>query len=469
MKLFLLFFTLFSLYGEDVVSFKSDESSYRVYNDVKGLRVDKKMGDYALVSALSDQDALNWAKKFKIVEMGGVDNPKATKDFLKKRGILNIPYHIGYDWMPAFYYYTSGNNREFVKWLYKNRFTTTLNPDGPFIHCKENGYDWCRDYFYDWGNEDLLNKRVDDLCQSMKKSGFNGLFFDWAPGIFIKSKKFKKMHETFKKRHPQKIYVKQVGKFYKKLKDKGIFFVTNQAFRNEKYLLKYITYDMTESYITTDKKSGKKIRIEGRGWVDNFKVTNYFPIYKDSTGIKDSLHFINLLTKYKKRYKKSGFKNFIYLNYLAPEYEKVYPSFPVYRLKKPKNGIYFSYAMAKLTDNIVYAEVTFDKRLERDDIYFYDLGKVLGESYEKIGAIDGYVRFYTKGFVLVVNPHKDRIFLTIKSKYIPKNRYIYDAYNDSWLKSGSSSSLTVKLDFQRDIFTKQPLPLGRVYLYNAIN
>ncbi len=440
------------------------ENNYKIIKFIKG-RLATKKGEYVLASLFEDEQ-LDWAKKFDIAELGGVDDIHVTLNLLKKKRALGIKYHIGYDWMPAFYHYTSGKNRKFVDWLYLNKNKTILNPNGPFLHCKKNGYDWCEDFYYDYGDKKLFAKRVDDLVMSMKSKGFNGVFFDWASGGFILSKEYKSMQKTFAKRHPKKNYLKLVGKFYEKLKKRGVFVVTNQAFRKEKYLLRHVAYDMTESYITTDKKRKLRIQLAGKGWVDSIKVTNYFPIYKNSKSLKDSLHFIDLLTSYKKKYRKYGFKNFIYLNYIAPEYEKVYASASLYRIKKPKNAIYFSYAMGKLTDNIVYAEISMNRKLERDDIYFYDLGKPLGDNYIKLDSLkEGYVRFYHNGFVLASNANKKDLFLKLVSNFIPKNRKIYDAYNDIWLQS-KNNTLVIKLDYKKDSFSEKNLPLGRVFIYN---
>ena len=446
-------------------SVKVDKNQYKEVEKPKGIKILKKRGSYTLASMFRDNGEIQWAKKFDIVELGGVDDIHITYQMLKNRGVFGIKHHIGYDWMPAFYYYTSGKNRNFVDWLYKYKEKATLNPNGPFLHCEENGYDWCRDYYYNFGDKKVFNKRVDTLIEDMKKRGFNGLFFDWASGRFLLSKEYLNLKKYFEKLNPKKNYFETIGKFYKTLKDRGVFVVTNQAFRKEKYLLKYVTYDMTESYITTDAKKKIKIQIAGKGWVDTIRVTNYYPIYKNSKTLKDSLHFIDLLTGYKEKYKKYGFKNFIFLNYLAPIYERVYDSALLYREKKPKNAIYFGYAMAKLTNNIVYGEISNNRDLERDDIYFYNLGKPLGKNYKKLKNLNVYIRFYTKGFVLASAAYKDDKYLKLISNFIPTNRYTYDTYNDIWLQT-KDSSITIKLDFKKDNFSHKFLPTGRVYLYN---
>lgn len=427
-------------------------------------KIDKKKGEFAMASFFGEPSELQWAKQFGIVELGGVDDKRMSYKNIEKAGLLSIEHRLGYDWMPAFYYYLSGENRSIVDWLYRNKKSTTLNPNGPFLHCEENHYDWCHDYYYNLGNQEVFNKKIEQLQADMKSSGLNGLFFDWADGGYIDEAKHKTILDNFKRLNPHKNYYEIVGDLYKKLKELGIFFITNQAFRQEEYLLPHVKYDMTESYITSTKDEKRSIQIEGKGWVENIQTTNYFPIYTNSKTIDDSIKYIDLLTTYKQKYKNDGFMNFIYLNYLGPKYEALYPSSKVYRLSEPKNGIYYGYAMGKLTDNIVYAQVLYDAKLEKDDIYFYDLGKPLGKSYEKVGAVHGYIRFFTKGFVLVSSPYTGERYLKISSKWLDKKSLIYDAYTKSWIK-GFRGGVTVKLEYEKDGLDNMPLPLGRVYLY----
>ncbi len=439
------------------------KEQYKVYRKHKG-KVTHKKGEYTIISLFSNDNEIEWAKMFDMVEMGGVDDMNIKKNTLKNKQLLSINRRIGYNWMPAFYYYTKSKNRDFVDWVYNNRQRTTLNPNGPFLHCKKNGYDWCRDYYYNYGDKELFKKRVEDLIYDMRSKGFNALFFDWASGSFLLSKEYAKMRKNFQKLNPNKNYFELIGNFYKTLKNNGVFIVTNQAFRKEKYLLKYVNYDMTESYTTTDTTKKIKIQIAGVGWRDSIKTTNYYPIYKNSKTIKDSLHFMDILDSYKKKYKKYGFKNFIYMNYIAPRYKRVYESFPLYKEVKPKNAIYYSYATAKLSNNLVYAEIPENRALERDEIYFYDLGKPLGKKYKKLDAINAYVRFFSNGFVLSSEAYSKTKYIKIDSRYIPANRYIYDAYDNVWMKS-NNHSLVIKISYIKDEFTKKSLPAGRVFLY----
>lgn len=463
-SLVLLFMSVISEAKSTSNSMLINKYDYKILEIANDLNISKKKGDYTLASPFGDESEMNWAKRFNIVELGNVEDQDVTYALLNKKGLLHVTHPIAYDWMPAFYYYTEGKNRAFVDWLYKNRNITTLNPEGPFVHCRENHYEWCQDYYYNLANEEVMQKRVNDLLANMKLRGFRGLFFDWASGSYIEEEAYNPMLQNFKKLKTHKSYFDFVSKFYQKLKDSNIFVITNQGFRKAKYILPFVQYDMTESYITTDVRKKIKIQLVQKGWVDSVMVTNYYPIYDNSKDLKDSLKFIDLLSTYRKKYKKFGFKNFIYLNYLAPDYKKVYESSLLYEMVKPKNGIYFSYAMAKLADSMVYAQVTQNRKLERDEVYFYDLGKVLGKTYEKLDAIDGYIRFYEKGFVLVSKAYSKELYLKISSQYLKRNAKVYDTYNKRGLKV-SQQTITVDLKFQKESFTQKYLPLGRVYLY----
>lgn len=434
-------------------------SQYKLTTSTKKITLIK--GAYATAVPFEKEHNVAWIKRFNIVQAGGVNDNDITPDVLKDKGILESDYHIGYDWMPAFYNYTSGHNRQFVSYIVQNKESMTLNPQGPFTHCKRNAYDWCEDYYYNYFDETLLETRVNKLVAAINKKGYNGVFFDWASTKFLVEPENKSMKEYIAKHYPKKSYLEAVKKFYTMLQKRGVFVVTNQAFRDNE-LLASVDYDMTESYITSVKKLNTAITLKGKGKVQSIDLTRYYPIYANSTTIEDSLNFLNLLDSYKKKYKKSGFKNFIYMNYLAPKYVEI--SKNIYKETEPKNAIYYGYAMGKLTDSVVYGEVQVDRSLERDEVYFYDLGKPLDEEYQKMANMKGYIRFFQKGFVLASNAYSKTQYLQVTSKHIPLNRSIYDAYNKVWLKN-DEQSVTVKLSYEKSPFEEKNSPLGRVYLY----
>ncbi len=435
-----------------------DATAFKL-SDTKGI-IHYVKGAYATGVPFSKEYDKNWIEKFQIVQVGGVNDADITPQVLRKKGVLKSKYHIGYDWMPAFYYYTSGVNRDFVQYLLAEKEQSTLNPEGPFVHCKHNGYAWCEDYYYNYFDKNTFNARVDNLVAHLKKKAYNGVFFDWASSKFLSEPENKMMYNFVKTHYPKQSYLEQVHKFYTALHKRGVFIVTNQAFRDNA-LLASVDYDMTESYITTVEKFQGSMQIDGKN-VKETDITRYYPIYANSQTIDDSLSFLKLLDSYKKKYRKDGFKNFIYMNYLAPKYVVIASG--QYKTVKPKNAIYYGYAMGKLTASIVYGEVQQNRVLERDEIYFYDLGKPLGNTYQPLNALHGYIRFFEKGFVLVSSAYKRRKFIKVFSDFIPKKEKIYDAYNNKWLLN-SREGVVIELDFEKDVFTKKSLPLGRVFLY----
>ncbi len=417
-------------------------------------------GEYATGVPFSKDYDRTWIEKFRIVQVGGVNDADITPNVLKEKGVLKSKYHIAYDWMPAFYYYTSGGNRAFVQQLLTEKTRTTLNPQGPFVHCKRNAYTWCKDYYYNYFDVDTLNLRVENLVSDLREKAYNGVFFDWASSKFLSEPENKMMYDFVITHYSQQSYREQVQKFYTALHNRGVFIVTNQAFRDD-MLLASVDYDMTESYITTVEKFQESMQIDGKN-VKGTDITRYYPIYANSQTIDDSLSFLNLLDSYKKKYEKDGFKNFIYMNYLAPKYIKI--ASKKYKTVKPKNAIYYGYAMGKLTASIVYGEVQQNRVLERDEIYFYNLGKPLGKTYQKLTALHGYIRFFEKGFVLVSSAYKTKKFIKVFSKFLPKKDKVYDAYNKKWLVN-SDEGVVIELNFEKNIFTQKSLPLGRVFLY----
>jgi len=394
-----------------------------------------KKGDFATIR----NNDIKWAEKFKIIEVG--DSKFKTNNI-----------KLFYDWLVGFYFFKNNHNTPFVNEMLLHKKEWTLNPYGPFIHCSKNGYYWCREYYYNFGNREVINKKINYLKKIVTNGDFNGIFFDWAYGGGLYQKEYNQIHTYFKELNPFKTYLQTIEDFYKKLKQEGVFFVTNQAFRKES-LLKFTSYDMTESYITTIKYISKRIMIDNQGIFEKVPITNYYPI--DNKTLKATLFYIDKLTKLKRKYKKYGFKNFIFLNYLAPKFERIYPSQPLYKIVTPKNGIYFAFAMAKLTNNIEYAEVAQNPSLEKDEIYFYDLGEPLDNNYTKLKNLKIYVRYYTNGFVLVSDSYKKDKTISLKIK-----KPFYDIYNKRWINNSK-----IRLNYETDTFTNHKLPLGRVFVY----
>ncbi len=423
---------------------------------LKGFLPTKK-GDYATVNP--GRPSLIWAGRFSLVEGGGPgDLSMNFVEELRSRGTEVIFYR----WFPADYHYLYGGRDDpLMKWAYENRRTATLNPEGPFPHCQESGYDWCQDFYFDLGNPSVRKKLVDYLHGLLSHGLYSGIFFDWASGVFILEEPYLPMRENFRIKHPGASYLLEVVKTYELLRKtvgKKVI-VTNQAFRNPG-ILAWVDYDMTESYGTGSEYLGKVLRVEGRGVVE-VPQTLYYPVSPDPLrgSLKDTLQYLDYLWKLRKKAPVS-FKNFIYLNYAAPEFKEVSPG--LYRALTPRNAIFFGYCVAKLRGFISYTEVPFDRSLERTDLYFYDLGKPRGKAYEKIPG--GFVRFYTGGFV-VVGEWEEPVKICLTSPLLRENAVVYDLYENSWAGRVKDRSLCITIRPEKDPLRGEAAPSGRVFLY----
>ncbi len=415
-----------------------------------------KKGDYATLDL--DRPSLAWARRFSMVEAGGPG--ELSEDLiiqLRSSGTRVIFYR----WFPADYHYMDGEDDPLMQWAYTNRNFATLNPDGPFPHCEESGYDWCQDYYFDFGNDRVRRRFVNYLMEILAKGLYDGIFFDWASGVFINEEIYSPMRVTFRLRHPETSYLRAVAETYRLLRHRvndGLI-VTNQGFRNPA-VLTFVDYDMTESYGTGSEYFGKVLRVEGRGVV-SIPQTVYYPVSPDPLkgSLKDTLFYLDYLWNLK--LKAGGrFKNFIYMNYAAPEFREVSPG--LYRATFPKGAIFFGYSVAKLRGFISYTEIPFDRSLEKTDLYFYDLGKPRGDSYEKVKG--GFVRYYTGGLV-VVGEWERPVNLCLNSPFLREKALVYDLYRKTWAGRVKNHSICVRIEPEPDNLRGKSAPSGRVFLY----
>ncbi|NPA54432.1 MAG: hypothetical protein GXO21_07175 [Aquificae bacterium] len=449
----------------------SSDSGSNQENNIQTPKITKIKGEFSTGNVFSN-DSLEWASNFRIVEIGDyLDIKPSHIQFLKSKGVEKV---FAYEWMPAGYHYIDGEDNPFMAWVYQNREITTLNPNGPFPHCQEMGYSWCEDYYYDLANNEVVDRRISFLKNNTLNKGIDGIFFDWGSGIYIEEDIYKPMKDRFFQLHPQGDYFQAVSDFYRKLKEEGLSVFTNQGFRKAQYHLPVVDYDMTESYITTDYSLSKQAWIEykddqGKTVLEkiDIPITAYYPVSEDilNGSLEDTAYYIDYLNSLKKQYGGNNFKKFVYVNYVAPDLEKIgeKENLPVYKAVVPKNALFFSYAMGKISGEIVYTEVPLDHSLERIDVYFYDLGEPLEETYQKIEN-QKYIRFFSNGFVLAGLWEKQET-ITISSKNL-KNGFVYDLYNKNWLKI-DNNTLEVQMKPYFDKLQNKIVPIGRVFIYSS--
>jgi len=389
------------------------KDEYKPFYDKEG-SYPTSIGFYATARAW-EKDSLHFAKHFYIAEVGGFNDLQGVnfKGFRKK---------IAYVWLAGFYLHETEDN-PFARWAYLHKEKTTLNP-----HYMPNS----ADFYYDLCNEEVVERRVAYLLQQVRMYGLDGLFFDWANEEYLYEKKFLPLLRAFKRRHPEKAFRHCIGNFLSKLKQKGILIVTNQAYRNPE-LLAYTHYDMTESYIATNEKSQ-----------NGYEVTRFVPI-------KEIIHYFTYLSKLKKHYRAFGFKNFIYMNYLAPLFTKGIAL-------APTKNLHYVYAMTRLSDFIPFIEVPYDHSLERDTIYFANLGEPLGASWQK-GKI--LWRQYRNGLVLIHPPISRARYLKLSTL---KDGYLFDFGERVWLRV-EKGEVVIKITPNCD--NEGCHHIGKVFIYES--
>ncbi|BCD61236.1 hypothetical protein NitYY0826_C0069 [Nitratiruptor sp. YY08-26] len=364
-----------------------------------------------------DRD-LAFVEPFEIVELGGIADllGKDLHDFNKI---------VAYEWSAGFY---KDEINPLITWVKKHPQTLLYNKPN-----KEGAY------FYDMCNEDLVQKRFSYLLAQKHKLGIVGYFFDWANEEFLHEKAFAKYQERFKKKHPHGSYAKCLQRFFQKLRNAGLLIITNQAYRNEN-LLESVDYDMCESYMTQVDNTSAMANIEDT--LSLIPTTIFVPL-------DEVFDYFKTFSQLKKKY---HFKQMIYLNYAAPIFEA---KGDLLVAKKPRDIIYYNYALAKLGGFYSYTEVPFNHELEKDPLYFIDLGKPL----EKMQQRDGiYWRLFQNGFVIVAPSLTKPLYLRIKvSGLIDVKEQISLQAKDGW------TAFALKPIYYN--FENRYLPQAKVFLY----
>ncbi len=367
----------------------------------------KKLGEYATAYTW-DRESLSFARHFRMAEIGGFEDLHHfhPEGFHKK---------IGYFWIVGFYKDQIESN-PFLSWVYLHKEHLTLNP-----HYTPLG----GDFYFDMCNPTLQTRLVAYLKEEIEALHLDGLFFDWANEEFLFDPAYAPLKKRLQAKHPHTSYRQCLKELLARLRKLPILLITNQAYRNPE-LLQYVDYDATESYISTTITRKKKAYIDGR--LQPLLQTKFVEL-------QEFFDYATYLAKLRTRYSKYGFRNFIYLNYLAP---KLIPTSTGYRSASPREGIIFNFALAKLFDFIPYTEVPYARKLEQHEIYFVDLKKPLG-SYEEYPW--GYLRHFQNGFLILCKPHAHTLSLKISQAH---SCAAYDVGEQKWIET-QEDTLLLKL------------------------
>ncbi len=356
-----------------------------------------------------DNEQLQWAKRFDIVEAGSFEDIDRAK--------TSYPHTYTYQWLVGFY---AKHPSAFDRWILKEHLTLNEEPI--------NGI-----YFYDLCSERVIAERTRYLASECKKRKIEGIFFDWANDLFLED--FPSIQKTLR----GKKYRACIHRFFKRLRQEGLHIVTNQAFRNPG-LLDTVDMDMSESYISTDTSKPSPVTIDAKIYSET-PCTLLYPTATAKRDIHETFAQLQRLSKLANEYNIT----MIYMNYAAPKLQK---SPTGYHALPPKEIIHYNFAFAKLFGAMEYTEVPFDRHLEEDEIYFTKLGKPTEpiRRYE-----DAYIRRFEKGFVIVSS----------KDVNLHTKRRLFDLFEKKWLEPGSYS-----ITRYYDTITKEFLPIGRVFVYD---
>ena len=441
-----------------------------------GWGIEYRRGEFATCSAHPDSAEFEWAVGFDMIQCGGFGDFISTTlcDSFHEAGVRVI---LAYEWMPAGYHYiySPSSDDPFMQWIYANRYDKSLNPEGPFPHSAEYPDLHIQDYYYDLGDSEVVARRVEYMLHCLDSIGYDGVFFDWASGAFIDAEEYSAIRDTFYSRHPDIVYSAAVGEFYEALHDSApeITIVTNQGFRREQYILPTTNYDMTESYGTDYTYVDSLVYVRGLGTVNRIPVTKFYAVSEDEFvgSIGDHLHYLNVLLDVSHEYGRDRFEKIIYMNYAAPKFVysgEYVDSLPEIIPQKPRSAIYFGYCLAKLGAQIAYTEVPFDHKLERDSIYFFDLGSPSTAGYDTFVSADldsYYVRYYENGLVIVGDWQIDSVRITLNSPFIPESAMVYNPFRGNWFVA-VDHRLTVDIFPEFNDYTARYKPTGRLLLYD---
>ena len=389
----------------------------------------------------TDED-LVFLSNFRYVVTGNFLGEKEVT-FLKEKGVKLLYY----EWLPAEYVCAEETNNSWKRKILNNvnRWVIDDSPTDPDPMGRKYG---CRDYFFSF-TDDFIEERIKNIIHNLRKNRYDGVFFDWATGSKIfEQEEYSFLHEKFRKKFPELDYDKQIEKFLRMLKEKGIIIALNRGFRSKKAAFdKWADIDVAESVFTTDSTAfGKKFFLkEGKS------VTLYETTYEDpEIAISIARNFI------RKAKSSNPSIAFLFLNYAFPYYEK-----NNYVPVIDNQAILYAISLSLLVDSDSFnftAGKDVSLKFAKSEFYFLDLGKPLGKyRVEKTGKRKVWIREFSNGIV-VVGYHK-----TVVEVNSHGHKTAYDVLEGKEILS-KNGKFVISL-YSRPYFNNSFRPVGKVILW----
>jgi len=393
---------------------------------------------------LTEKD-IDYLSRFDIIVTHNLESNRITKRLKGGGGKIFF-----YEWLSAFYYRDYSGSWE--RLAYKNREKWTLDPResdpdpmGDRHHCK--------DFFYDMGDDDLIEQRVEYLTGQAKSHGYDGIFFDWGSGWHsLQENGYTFLTKEFVRRHPEKRYNDGVNLFLKKLKEKGLFIIVNGGFRSENSELdRYADVDIVESMFTTDQcDKSSSIDIEKEG-VQKACET-WFNTLDRSLELAERLPG--------KAASANKDIKFLFLNYAFPYYRQANnrgASDKRYEKSADRQAIYYSLALSYLGNASGFTSGS-DVSLAyvMDEVYFSSIGGATS----KIVRLDEstVLRYYSSGFVVASEKEK-KLEITVPAGV----KTVHDLYSSSRINVVLGKAL---ISMRPESYpSRAKYPMGRIFIY----
>jgi hypothetical protein len=421
----------------------------QAYAQTEGRGCQSTRGAFAFYYApFLNEATVAWLKGFNIVVTGSV-LPDTARLALKGTGRKLFLYH----WLTGFYLDDSPSRQATTSWESFARHSRPhwlLNPDKP--HAGPDGQG--RAYYYDPAPPDLKIAWARQLARVLRHASYDGVFFDLVGSLYVPEE----LQKVYARRHPDRLYDADLSGFLRELKKaspKSLIF-TNQGYRTPGFYLPAADYDLSESLMTSY-VWGERIRgyIPGKGSIEEKET-----FYRPWTELKVLVNGIAAeVRKHNPRIK------VYHLNYVNPLYMPMGRSvvqdgqtYPLLREEVDRPAIYYGYAASKLFGHESYSPVSERMDFKEDDIYFADLGRPLGESYEER---DGLVRRYYENGIVALNPGLETRTASLLSGFIPAHaKGLWDCYERKPI-----SGFRVTIEPTVSSASARSYPAGRVYLY----
>ncbi|RUM40443.1 MAG: hypothetical protein DSY34_05315 [Desulfurobacterium sp.] len=379
----------------------------------------------------TDEDLL-FLSNFQYVVTGNFLEEEKV-DFLKRCGVKLLYY----EWLPAEYVCMGKANDSWKKKILENvnRWVIDDSPTDPDPMGRKYG---CRDYFFSFTN-DFIDERIKNIMRNLKENKYDGVFFDWATGSKIfEQREYSFLRKRFKEKFPGLDYDKQIEKFLRMLKEKGIIIALNRGFRSKKAAFdKWADMDVAESVFTTDSEDfRRKVFLKEKRISTVYETTFTDPELAISTAK-------NFLEKARST---NPSINFVFLNYAFPYYENSScERDSVYIPVTDEQAILYAISLSLLVDSFSFtAGRNVSLRFVKSNSYFLDLGKPLGRyKFRKVGKKKVWIREFSNGIVVVgyhgttvdVNAHgHKKAYDVLEKKEIPvkDGKFVIPLYSRSY-------------------------------------